>query len=114
MPPYRDKEIHRHDHELPKEVKEEQVEGQEHAEDTCQCPKQVHMEKPCAHLYLSPGTDDRDEAEKQRQYYQQETESVQCQVKTNAELRQPRAGILNEPSAAPFCRRYLERLIPYD
>ena len=58
---------------------------------------QIEVEKAAAFLHLIPGAEHRDEAQKQCEKYEQQTQSVETQVKVDAELRNPIMIQLDQP-----------------
>ena len=99
MAPYPDEEVHRHQHQFPEEVEEDQIQGQEDTNNPSQDHHEIEMKEPDAILYLFPGTNHRHDPEKDREQDQEETQTVHRKVKTYAQLGDPRMIHLDQPSA---------------
>ena len=98
--PDADEEVHRHQHQLPEEVEEEQVEREEHAEHAHQAPHQVEVEEADPLGDLGPRGEHRDDAEEQREQHHEQAHAVDGEVDADAELRDPRPVELRDPAAA--------------
>ncbi len=89
MPPERDEEIHRHQHHFPEEEEHEQVDGQEHADDTAQNPHQVKVEETHLALDFLPRAQHRQDAEQTGQQNHQQRQAIECQVHVDTEAGDP-------------------------
>ena len=70
--PYDDEKIHRDQHQFPGKIEEEQVEGQENADDSRQNPHEVEVEEPDSLVDLRPGGEHGHDAEEEcEQQHQQ-------------------------------------------
>src|SRR5699024_1668576 len=75
--PYSQKEEHGNEHDLPKEIEEDEIHGKENAEDTSQEPKYIKMIKSDAFVDFFPGYDYTQGAHKERERCHNQTEPVQ-------------------------------------
>jgi hypothetical protein len=89
VPPDRDQEIHGHQHQLPEEVEQEEVEGGEHADDPGQRPEQVEVEEPGPLADLAPRGQRGHQPQKYGQRHQQQAQAVEGQEEADAELGDP-------------------------
>ena len=97
--PQRDQEVHRDQHQFPGEVEQEQIDSQEHAGDAGQDPQHVQVKEAHAFGNFRPGSQNRNDAQKERQRQQQQAQSIESEVKVNAEFGNPNPINLFEPSA---------------
>ncbi|MNS90799.1 hypothetical protein D3C72_1248640 [compost metagenome] len=95
--PERDEEVHRHQHHFPEEEEHEQVEGEEHADDTAQDPHQVQVEEANVTLNLFPRAEYREDTQQTGQQDHQQRQAVEGQVHVDAEALDPDVLELKRP-----------------
>lgn len=95
--PYGDQEIHRDQHQLPREVEQEEIDSEKHAGDTGEYPEQVQVEEAGGLRDFVPGSQHGEDAQEEREHQEQEAQAIEGKVKTDAELRDPRPIGLREP-----------------
>ena len=97
--PHRDEEVHGHQHHLPEEVEQEQVEGQEDAGQAGQGPQQDEVEEADALLDALPARPARPPAPGTVSVSRIRLEAVHGQVEADAELRDPGALDVGQQAA---------------
>lgn len=97
VPPDGNQEIHGDQHELPKEEKQEQIDGQKHPNDATQGQQDVTVEKSDATLDFCPGGTNREETDEGRQEDEYHAETIEAEMQTNAPARNPTAVTFYEP-----------------
>ncbi|MNN24108.1 hypothetical protein D3C81_1375250 [compost metagenome] len=105
MTPERDEEVHRHQHHFPEEEEHEQVEGEEHADDTAQDPHQVQVEEAHVTLDLFPRAEYREDTQQTGQHDHQQRQAVEGQVHVDAEALDPDVLELKRPGRVGARRR---------
>jgi len=100
MPPYADEEEHGDELDLPEEIEEEKVIGQEDAQDPGLHEHQEKVESAHAGGDLFPGYQDAEHGEKGGQQDQHQADPVQAKGVTNAEALDP-GQIFEEQPFAP-------------
>ncbi|MNY19638.1 hypothetical protein D3C86_1530800 [compost metagenome] len=105
MTPERDEEVHRHQHHFPEEEEHEQVEGEEHADDTAQDPHQVQVEEANVTLDLFPRAEYREDTQQTGQQDHQQRQAVEGQVHVDAEALDPDMLELKRPGRIGARRR---------
>ena len=99
LPPDADQEEHRQQHDLPEEVEEHQVDGQEDPHQAAfQDQQQGHEQRHAA--LLRPGDQHRDDLQKGGQQHHQQGDAVERQGVTDTEAGNP-GGVLVQQPAAP-------------
>src|SRR6185312_14396476 len=96
--PDTDEEVHRHQHQLPEEIEEEQVEREEHSEHAHQAPHEVEVKEADALGDFVPRGEHRHDAEKQREQHQEQAHAVDGEMDADSELRDPRPVELLDPT----------------
>src|SRR5260370_22249617 len=74
--PYNNQEIHRDQHQLPGEIKQEQIDRQEHADDSRQNPDQVEVEKAYFVSDIPPRSQHRHDAQEEREHQHQQAKTI--------------------------------------
>ncbi len=97
--PDADQEVHRHQHELPEEVEQEEVQGQEHAHHPGQDPEEVEVEEAHPVVDLAPGAPHGEDPQDRRQEDQDQGEAVHRQGEGDAEPGDPVPGEAGDPVA---------------
>src|SRR5665811_466573 len=87
--PDADQKIHRDNHQFPEKKEQEQVDRQKNTDSTGQTRQQIKEKETLPGFDFSPGTADCHEAKQDRQDYQEQTDSIRSQVKSNSESRYP-------------------------
>ena len=95
--PYDDEKIHRDQHQLPGEIKQEQVERQEHADDSRQNPHEVEVEKADSLADFRPGGQHGHDAQEEREQQHQQAKAIHRKMKVDAKARHPVPVHLIEP-----------------
>jgi hypothetical protein len=84
-----DEEVHRDQHQLPEEVEQEQIAGEEHAGDAREDREKHAIEGPDAALHLPPGADDGDHPQQPGEGNEQQAQPVHGEVIAHAQGRYP-------------------------
>ena len=96
VPPDADEEIHRHQHQLPEEVEEEQIEGEKDTHDPSQGRENAEVVQSRGVIDLAPRHQHGDAAEKAGQDDEQEVQAVESKVILDAQTGYPRQSLLEE------------------
>ncbi|WDT81287.1 MAG: hypothetical protein MPW14_05965 [Candidatus Manganitrophus sp.] len=102
MPPDRNQKGHRDQHQLPGEIKEEEIDREKDADDPGQHPEQIEVEKSDPLLNLAPGGENRQNAEEEGEDDQQKAQAVHRKVKRDPEPRNPGKIDLFQPGDRPI------------
>ena len=97
MAPEVDEKIHRHEHELPGKIEEEEVEAQKDAEDARDGPGEAEVKKTGSVSDLAPGGCDRHAAEEGGQTDEDEARPIEAQMEADAGKQDPRGVKRDEP-----------------
>ena len=89
MPPDADQKIHRDNHQFPEEKEQEQVDRQKNTDSTGQACQQIKEKETLTAPDFCSGTANCHEAEQDCQRYQEQTDTIQGQVKPDSESRNP-------------------------
>ena len=87
--PNADDEIHRHQHDLPENIEEKQVNREEHAQHACLQQQEHGVILFDAVLNRRPGAENGQEPDDGRQHHQQQADAIQPQVIPRAQRRDP-------------------------
>jgi len=83
--PQRDQEKERHQHHFPEAEEQEQIDRQENANDTTEAPQQIRMERTDTAADFAPRTRHCEETNEPGQPDEQQRQSVEREVKPDAE-----------------------------
>src|SRR6185312_6804236 len=101
MPPDRNEEIHREEHQLPEEEEKEEIEREEDTDGPCERPQEVQMEEPHPLGDLAPRGGDGPDAEHQGEEDEQQAQAIEPEMKPDAERRHPGQVEVGDPGSTP-------------
>ena len=92
--PHPDDEVHRHQHELPENVEEEEIERDEDADHASLQQQEHRIVFLDAILHRRPGAEDRDEAHQRGEHQEQQADAIDADVIVRAERGNPIGALL--------------------
>src|SRR5581483_7823835 len=104
VPPDRDQEGHRNQHQLPGEIKEEEIDGEKDADNPGENPEEIEVEKSDPLLNLVPGGEDRQDTKEKGEDDQEEAQAVHREMKLDSEPWNPGEADFFEPGDRPIGR----------